>query len=558
MVPSTVAAHAEGPAAPKALTVSRAAGNPHDLAISWKPEAGVSNYMVRVNDGAKDTNVVVPADQTATVFHGQGDCTTYRVSVSAVVSPDSMATTGITFVPSLGPGGISSASATRNGSGTTGSLDWAPPKSQGADPVRRYSVLVKQLSNGRVIHDADQSQTTLTLKDLDPARMYAAKVTPLNSYGGCVTSTLLLGNERPSNPVFTVTRAVGQPASAVVNWKPSDWNGFGELTGYRIGYKSIGAKGYTWVSAKPSQRTATIPELDPTVNWTFVMRAVNRQADGLLSKPYVLRRSGYSPADPSVSVTGGSDTITVDFSSPVGSSNSYSSVKVNVARANGTAGWSDRHQVTNQAGQVVFKPVPCGTYAVVVAGVGAKSSKDLVRTEARVCDLPAICFISTLSNGGFESPALPNSSYKILPSSTAGLSWNNTAESFVELWSSGFQGVPAAQGRQFAELNANKAGTLYQDLPTTPGTSMRWYLMHRGRAGDDTMRVMIGRPGGQLSQSGRDLTTGKSAWVQYTGTYRIPAGQTTTRFAFQAVRTAASISVGNLMDDVVFTPESCQ
>jgi len=87
---------------------------------------------------------------------------------------------------------------------------------------------------------------------------------------------------------------------------------------------------------------------------------------------------------------------------------------------------------------------------------------------------------------------------------------------------------------------------------------MRWHLKHRGRAGTDTMRVLVGAPGAKLTQSGADLTTGNTAWVQYTDSYKIPAGQTTTRFAFQAVKTASSISVGNFLDDIVFTPEQCQ
>jgi hypothetical protein len=72
------------------------------------------------------------------------------------------------------------------------------------------------------------------------------------------------------------------------------------------------------------------------------------------------------------------------------------------------------------------------------------------------------------------------------------------------------------------------------------------------------MRVLIGVPGKTLEQSGSQLKTGNSAWVLYTDTYKIPAGQTTTRFAFQAVKTASSISVGNFLDDIVFTPETCQ
>ena len=543
--------------------MARGTDNPHDLAISWKPVPGINNYMVRVNDGTKDTNLIIPADRTSTVFRGLGDCTSYRVSVAAVISKDSMGTTGTTFVPSLAPGGVTATSATRTQDGSAAVVAWTAPKNQGASPVTRYDVRVKQLSNGKVIHSGDQSQTSLTLRDLDPARMYVAKVTPSNSYGGCITGTQVLGNNRPSSPTFTVSRAPGQPASAVVNWKPGDWAGYGKLTEYRIGYKRITDKSYTWRSAKPSDRSATIPVLDPTVNWTFVMRGVNGDEEGLLSKPYVLNRSGYNPVSATVDITGGDDSIAVDFSAPVGSSNNYPVARVDVARANGTAGWTDRHQVTNGAGRVTFDPVPCGTYNVVVTGIGATSSQEMLRMKARVCEPAPICFVSTLSNGGFETPAIPNSSYRILSAGTTGMEWNNSAEDFVELWSTGFSSssngkVTAAEGRQFAELNANKAGTLYQDLPTTPGTTMRWHLNHRGRAGKDTMRVMVGKPGGQLTQSGSDLATGNTAWVQYTGTYTIPAGQTTTRFAFQAVRTASSISVGNFLDDVVFTPEACQ
>lgn len=551
------------PQAPKGLSVTRGAGNPHDLSITWKPVAGINNYMVRVNDGTKDTNLIIPAEQTSTVFHGQGDCTNYRVSVSAVISKDSMGTTGATYVPSLGPGGVNSTSARRTDNGTTGVVSWGEPKNQGAAPVRGYAVQVKQLSNGKVIHSADQSQTTLAVKDLDPDRMYVAKVTPTNSFGGCITSTQVLGNNRAANPTFTVSRPAGQPAAAVVNWKPSAWTGYGDLTEYRIGYKRLSDKSYTWISAKPSARSATVQALDPTVNWTFVMRGVNGDVDGLLSKPYSLNRSGYNPVSATVDITGGDDSIAVDFSAPVGSSSNYPYARVDVARANGTSGWTDRHQVTNNAGRVTFDPVPCGTYNVVVTGIGTTSSQEMLRMKARVCEPAPICFVSTLNNGGFETPAIPNANYRILPSSTSGMEWNNSAESFIELWSTGFSSssngkVTAAEGRQFAELNANKAGTLYQDLPTTPGTTMRWHLKHRGRAGNDTMRVMVGKPGGQLTQSGSDLTTGNTAWVQYTGTYTIPAGQTTTRFAFQAVRTASSISVGNFLDDVVFTPEACQ
>lgn len=549
--------------APKGLTVQRDSKDLHTLDISWKPVPGISNYMVRVNDGAKDTNLIVPADKTSTTFKGEGDCTTYRVAVSAVMSKDVMGTTGVTFVPSLGPGSVSAAKGTRNNAGTTAIVSWNPPKRPGSGALTGYDVVVKQLSSGKVIHNEAQTGTDLKLGDLDPKRMYSARITATNEFGGCITSTVLLGNERPASPEFTVVRPPSQPAAATVTWTPVEWAGYGPLTGYRIGYKNIKDKGYTWLKADPRDRSVTIPQLDPTVNWTFVMRAVNGETNGLLSKPYTLMRSGYEPVNATVDIKGSDDTITVDFSSPVGSSSNYPNARIEIAKANGTKGWSDKYSVTNQAGRATFNPVPCGTYTVVVTGVGNASSKEMVRMNTRVCDPAPICFTSTLRNGDFESPAIPNATYRIMSTNTSGLAWQNTAEPNVELWSTGFSSgsngkVTAPQGRQFAELNANKAGTLYQDLPTTPGTTMRWHLKHRGRAGTDTMRVMVGAPNGKLTQSGDDLTTPNTAWTQYTGTYKVPAGQTTTRFAFQAVKTASSISVGNFLDDIVFTPEACQ
>jgi len=551
------------PPAPKGLTVTRDAGNPEQLNIAWKPVPGIANYMVRVNDGTKDTNLIIDPGTTSAVFEGSGACTTYRVAVSAVVSKESMGTTGVTFVQSLGPGSIRGAQATRTNSGTSASVSWDTPSRPGNAPVSGYQVSVTQVSSGEVLLRRSQQARSVALNDLNPARMYSVKVAAENSYGKCVTSNIVLGNDRASSPEFTVVRPPGQPAAAAVSWKPVAWAGYGPVTGYQIGYKRLTEKGYTWVATSASDRAKTIAALDPTVNWTFVMRAVNGDVKGLLSKPFTLMRSGYEPQAANVTIDGTDDTIAVDFSSPVGVASNYPTARIEIAKANGTKGWSDKHQVTNQAGRVTFNPVPCGTYTVVVTGVGANAAQQLVRMNTRVCDPAPVCFVSTLQNGSFETPAIPNATYRIVPTSTSGLMWANTAENNVELWSTGYSNnsggkVTAADGRQLAELNANKAGTLYQDLPTTPGTKMRWHLKHRGRAGEDTMRVMVGAPGQTLQQSGPELKTGNTAWVQYTNDYTIPAGQTTTRFAFQAVRTASSISVGNFLDDIVFTPEACQ
>ncbi|MFD7512130.1 DUF11 domain-containing protein, partial [Streptomyces sp. NPDC059853] len=161
-----------------------------------------------------------------------------------------------------------------------------------------------------------------------------------------------------------------------------------------------------------------------------------------------------------------------------------------------------------------------------------------------------------LVNGSFEQPAvidyeiLPDASQTQAPKRVPG--WLTTAsDHMVELWHSGFLGVPSAEGSQFAELNANEVSTLYQDLPTTPGTTLYWRLYHRGRLGEDTMALDIGAPGSPVEQ--RRISDGKDAWGHYTGTYVVPPGQTLTRFAFRSVAAAGgNRGIGNFLDGIFF------
>ena len=134
--------------------------------------------------------------------------------------------------------------------------------------------------------------------------------------------------------------------------------------------------------------------------------------------------------------------------------------------------------------------------------------------------------------------------------------WNTSAsDDSIELWRSGFSGVDSFDGDQHAELNANIAGGLYQDLVTTPNTTALWQFAHRGRSGVDTAEVLIGPPGGPLVSQGT-FSTGTNDWDIKSGEYIIPPGQPITRFEFRAVSTASgSASVGNFIDAVRIVPE---
>ncbi|MBD0779140.1 T9SS type B sorting domain-containing protein [Maribacter sp. ANRC-HE7] len=169
----------------------------------------------------------------------------------------------------------------------------------------------------------------------------------------------------------------------------------------------------------------------------------------------------------------------------------------------------------------------------------------------------AFCFESIL-NESFEDPNV--SSFSILNESSVPGWFTTATDKKIEIWKSGFLGVNSYDGNQHAELNANNYGALYQNLCLTPGTEMSWSVRHRGRAGTDVMQLRIGADLASATVQ-ETMTTDNTAWVEYSGTYTVPVGQTNTVFIFEAVSTAnGSISVGNFIDDIkinILVPETC-
>ena len=168
---------------------------------------------------------------------------------------------------------------------------------------------------------------------------------------------------------------------------------------------------------------------------------------------------------------------------------------------------------------------------------------------------------------------------------TSGAGWSTTDPVGVEVWTLGGThqlawtnwdaGSPSTgyDGPNFAEINASSAGTLYQDVTTNPGDVLTWKLAHRARAGNsgsDVMKVLAGPGGGSgatgltaltptkkngvtLNSPGVTLSDTGAAWGVWEGEYIVPAGQTSTRFAFQAVSSAnGNPSYGNFLDGIQF------
>jgi gliding motility-associated-like protein len=130
--------------------------------------------------------------------------------------------------------------------------------------------------------------------------------------------------------------------------------------------------------------------------------------------------------------------------------------------------------------------------------------------------------------------------------------WYTTAsDSNIEVWWTGFNGVPAYSGNQFIELNAYLVATMYQNFNASPGTNLSIGFAHRGRAGVDTMSVSIGPVGGPYTTIG---TYGDSnaTWGYHVVNYTIPAGSG----SFYSLRfnsiysTGGNQSIGNFLDDI--------
>ncbi len=193
--------------------------------------------------------------------------------------------------------------------------------------------------------------------------------------------------------------------------------------------------------------------------------------------------------------------------------------------------------------------------AILVSALGSAAAQPVRGADSCGADS------ATLVNGDFETPVITPGGNASLDASLVPPWLTTDSANQIEIWGSGFGGVPAAQGAQFVEINANSAGTLYQDVVTTSGEKMTWSLEHRGRSGTDTMKVLIGdaTTADVGSDTGwdffsPDLSDPNTAWGHHTGSYVVPPGQTCSRFAFRAVSSAGGDqSFGNFLDAVSFS-----
>ena len=213
-------------------------------------------------------------------------------------------------------------------------------------------------------------------------------------------------------------------------------------------------------------------------------------------------------------------------------------------------------------------------------------------------------YYDSLQNGSFETPVCTDSYQPYITAETQGIVWKTTAQDnqieIVSTANTGFKKLSekwhgmssAAEGLQYAELNANYESSLYQDVLTTPGSAMHWQVAHAARlrnggnwfSGTDKMYVVImasdqaenlSKDQSQLKKVAQALAKGnqtidgvtytgatshlctnsdQSKWKINTGDYTVPQNQYLTRYFFVSASSAAkNPSIGNHLDNVWFS-----
>ncbi|MFC6081273.1 Ig-like domain-containing protein [Sphaerisporangium aureirubrum] len=392
--------------------------------------------------------------------------------------------------------------------------------------------------------------------DTSPS-LWGGQITP----GGTFTLTL---THRTAQWPLLVSRytTTWDLSSLLANADVVGQSGAGTISGNSLSITSQGTK------TDPAPKVITFKVRQGTVGGSMTIRPT-----GISSVVAAPGELGNNTPAPPIQIVGGqsisptsaaNDTATTTqgkaVSVPVLSNDTAASPVISgvTAPGNGTA--------TVSGGTVNYTPSPgfAGTDTFTYTIITDCGTSTATVTVTVTCAYKPV----SLVNGSFEAPPVATVDYNIPDASTnPSVGWHTTAtDKKLEIWrgqGAGGMPVPSADGAQFAELNANQVSTLYQDLPTVPGTPMTWSLYHRGRLGTDVMRVLIGAPNATVPQTptgaaSPDLSDGDTAWGYYTGTYIVPPGQTTTRFAFESVSAAGGTpTAGNFLDGVTFTTPPC-
>ena len=194
------------------------------------------------------------------------------------------------------------------------------------------------------------------------------------------------------------------------------------------------------------------------------------------------------------------------------------------------------------------------TFAQTPAGYTSVGSNLSFEFPVMGCNSPSYIIIDDNYLPGWRSTSQGGSGRTC--SNEDNIAYTTDGQNNVEMWSSGYNSVPAAEGNQFMELNAHHGGAFFQDFILEGDCyDVYWSVQHRGRSGVDSMRIEISS--GETVYVSRIVGTDRNGWQQYQGVFSTTDITTSINMTFTTVSTHNNnISVGNFIDDVQFAVSS--
>lgn len=126
----------------------------------------------------------------------------------------------------------------------------------------------------------------------------------------------------------------------------------------------------------------------------------------------------------------------------------------------------------------------------------------------------------------------------------------------IEVWGTGFNGVPAAQGSNFVELNAFVSSMIYQNMYLVAGDIISYDFKHRARTRTTEQAAMVIENQSEVNIATIKQTASPSSltsWSTNSGTYTFNGTPGVYRVGFRAIIDGGSPGLGNFLDEVKIT-----
>jgi hypothetical protein len=318
------------PTVPDAPTIGTATRGNGSASVSWTAPANnggsaISGYTVTASPGG--ASATVDGSQTSATVTGLTNGTSYTLTVTA--------TNGVGTGPSSGPSN-SFVPATVPGvptigtfvvTGTTGSVAFTAPASNGGSPITGYTATCTSNNLG-MTRTGTRTVSPISVLSLTSGKTYTCKVRATNAVGTGLASAASAAKTVPVVPgAPTNVAAVPGSSQASVSWKAPATNGGSPLTGYVV-MPYIGPVAQTLLvkSVGPSVLSASLIGLSNGTSYTFRVAAKNLLGSGLaaVSLPVVVG----APVAPVVTAVGSSTSAAVSWTAPANNGSAVTSYVV--------------------------------------------------------------------------------------------------------------------------------------------------------------------------------------------------------------------------------------